>query len=432
MTELGVDAGAPALEPDLDRPLPRALRALAFRNFRIFWSGAVGSSIGNNMQLAALAWVVAISTRSATKVTLIAFVTVFPLLVLGPVGGALADRFERRRLLLVTQTALMAQAFTLWAVWQAGLGSYWVLFWVALAGGVLVALNTPAWQSIVVDLVPRSHLQNAITLNSTQFNVARATGPMIAGVLLAQVGAGACFLVNALSFGFVLLALVAIRPASGTPREEAPEQPGLLAGFTESLRYIRAEPGLRVAIGTHAVFAFLAAPVVQLIPVLSVEVLDVGSEAYGLLLGSFGVGAVVIAAVIGTIDQHVAPSRLLAGGLVLTVVSVLGLGLAPGLAVGVVFMVVFGAAYVTVVAVDHNAIQTLTDDRIRGRVTSLWLMTFGIFFPVGTILQGVLADAVGVRTVLVGSASLVALALAFVVGRRVLPRIDPSTAPAPP
>jgi MFS family permease len=432
VTELGVDAGAPALEPDLDRPLPRALRALAFRDFRLFWSGAIASSIGTNMQLAALAWVVAISTRSATKVTLIAFVTVFPLLVLGPVGGALADRFARRRLLLVTQTALMAQAFVLWAVWQAGLGSYWVLFWVALAGGVLVALNTPAWQSIVVDLVPRSHLQNAITLNSAQFNVARATGPMIAGVLLAQVGAGACFLVNALSFAFVLLALVAIRPTKVAPRQEAAVRPGLVAGFTESLRYLRAEPGLVVAIGTHAVFAFLAAPVVQLIPVLSVEVLDVGSEAYGLLLGSFGVGAVAIAFVIGTIDQRVAPSRLLAGGLVLTVVSGLGLGLSPGLAVGVVFMVVFGAAYVTVVAVDHNAIQALTDDRIRGRITSLWLMTFGIFFPVGTLLQGVLADAVGVRTVLVGSATLVAVALVFVVARGLLPRIDPATAPAPP
>jgi MFS family permease len=433
VTELGVDAGAPALEPDLERPLPRALRALAFRNFRLFWSGAIGSSIGSNMQLAALAWVVAVSTHSATKVTLIAFVNVFPLLLLGPLGGALADRFARRRLLLVTQTALMAQAFALWAVWQAGWGSYWVLFWIALAGGVLIALNTPAWQAIVVDLVPRSHLQNAITLNSAQFNVARATGPMIAGILLAQVGAGACFLVNAVSFGFVLLALAAIRPAHEVAApEEAVDRRGVLAGFAESLRYLRGHPGLMVAIGTHAVFAFLAAPVVQLIPVLAVEVLDVGSEAFGVLLGSFGVGAIVIALVIGTIDQRVRPSRLLAGGLVLTIVSVLGLGLSPVLGVGIVFMVVFGAAYVTVVAVDHNAIQSLTDDHIRGRITSLWLMTFGTFFPLGTLLQGVLADAVGVRTVLIGSASLVALALAYVVVRGLLPRIDPAMAPAPP
>jgi MFS family permease len=420
----GVDTGAPALEPDLSRPLPRALRALAFRDFRIFWSGAVGSSIGTNMQLAALAWVVAVSTRSAAKVTLIAFVTVFPLLVLGPVGGALADRFPRRRLLLITQSLLMVQAFTLWAVWETGLGSYWTLFAISLGGGLLIALNTPAWQSIVVELVPRDYLQNAITLNSAQFNVARATGPMIAGLLIAHVGAGVCFLCNALSFVLVLGALLAMSPASRAPAADPDARPTVVAGFTESVRYLRTEPGILVAIGTHAVFALFAAPVVQLIPVLSVEVLDVGPEAYGLLLGSFGVGAVAVALVLGSIDQRVVPSRILAGGLALTAVSVLGLGLAPGVVVGVVFMVAFGASYVTVVAIDHNAIQSLTDDRIRGRITSLWLMTFGFFFPLGTILQGVIADVVGVRAVLIASASLVALCLVFVMAWGQLTRID--------
>jgi MFS family permease len=167
---------------------------------------------------------------------------------------------------------------------------------------------------------------------------------------------------------------------------------------------------------------------VQLVPVLAVEALDVGSEAYGLLLGSFGVGAVVIAFVIGTLDERVAPSRLLAGGLALTAVSVAGLGLAPVLAVGVLFMVAFGASYVTVVAIDHSTIQGLSDDHIRGRITSLWLMTFGTGFPLGTILMGVIADVVGVRAVLVACGALVALVLAFFVGRRLLSAIDPDTA----
>src|SRR5262249_38107903 len=139
VTQAAFDAQAPALEPDLTRPLPRSLRALSFHDFRVFWVGAIGSSIGNNMQLAALLWVVAVATRSAAKVTLIAFITVVPLLLLGAVGGALADRFPRRRLLLVTQTLLMIQAFALWGLWEAGLGSYWVLFTVSLAGGVLIA-----------------------------------------------------------------------------------------------------------------------------------------------------------------------------------------------------------------------------------------------------------------------------------------------------
>jgi MFS family permease len=424
------DAEAPALEPDLTRPLPRSMRALAFHDFRIFWAGALGSSIGNNMQLAALLWVVAVATHSASKVTLIAFITVVPLLVLGPLGGLLADRFPRRRLLLVTQTLSMVQAFLLWGLWEAGLASYWVLFGLSLAAGVVIALNVPAWQSIVPELVPRDFLQNAITLNSTQFNVARAAGPMLAGVLIAYVGAGICFLINALSFVLVLIALLVITSADTAPESIHDERPGLFAGFAESIRYLRNEPGLKVAIGTHAAFALLAAPVVQLIPVLSVEVLHVGSEAYGLLLGSFGVGAVAIAFVIGSLDERVLPSRLLAGGSALTAASVLGLGLAPGLAFGVLFMVAFGASYVTVVAIDHSTIQALSDDHIRGRITSLWLMTFGTGFPLGTILMGVIADVVGVRAVLVVAGALVALVLAGFAARRLLPYIDPETATA--
>ena len=422
------DAEAPALEPDLTRPLPRSMRALAFHDFRIFWAGALGSSIGNNMQLAALLWVVAVATHSAAKVTLIAFITVVPLLVLGPLGGLLADRFPRRRLLLVTQTLSMVQAFLLWGLWEAGLASYWVLFGLSLAAGVVIALNVPAWQSIVPELVPRGFLQNAITLNSTQFNVARAAGPMLAGLLIAYVGAGICFLINALSFVLVLIALLVITSADTAPESIHDERPGLFAGFAESIRYLRNEPGLKVAIGTHAAFALLAAPVVQLIPVLSVEVLHVGSEAYGLLLGSFGVGAVAIAFVIGSLDERVLPSRLLAAGLALTAASVLGLGLAPGLAFGVLFMVAFGASYVTVVAIDHSTIQALSDDHIRGRITSLWLMTFGTGFPLGTILMGVIADVVGVRAVLVVAGALVALVLAGVMLRRLLPYIDPDPA----
>jgi len=424
------DAEAPALEPDLTRPLPRSMRALAFHDFRIFWAGALGSSIGNNMQLAALLWVVAVATHSAAKVTLIAFITVVPLLVLGPLGGLLADRFPRRRLLLVTQTLSMVQAFVLWGLWEAGLASYWVLFGLSLAAGVVIALNVPAWQSIVPELVPRGFLQNAITLNSTQFNVARAAGPMLAGLLIAYVGAGICFLINALSFVLVLIALLVITSADTAPESIHDERPGLFAGFAESIRYLRNEPGLKVAIGTHAAFALLAAPVVQLIPVLSVEVLHVGSEAYGLLLGSFGVGAVAIAFVIGSLDERVLPSRLLAGGLALTAASVLGLGLAPGLVFGVLFMVAFGASYVTVVAIDHSTIQALSDDHIRGRITSLWLMTFGTGFPLGTILMGVIADVVGVRAVLVAAGALVALVLTGFAARRLLPYIDPEAATA--
>jgi MFS family permease len=424
--EAGIEAGAgaPALEPDLTRPLPRALRAFGFRDFRRFWLGSLASSIGNNMQIAALAWVVAVSTRSAVQVTAIAFVTMFPLLVLGPVGGALADRFPRRRLLLVTQSLMMVQAFTLWIVWETGYASYWALFGIALAGGVIFAFNTPAWQSIVPQLVPRTHLQNAITLNSTQFNVARAVGPMLGGLLIAQVGAGWCFLVNALSFLAVLAALLVISGGDVASRPADEDSSSIREGFKESLRFLRAEPGLKVALGVTAIFAALAAPVVQLVPVLSVEVLDIGAESYGVLLGSFGIGAVTMAAVIGTVDQRVLPSRLLAAGLALAGCAIVGLGVSPTVAIGVLCMVVYGGAYVTVASMNLSAIQGLSGDHIRGRITSLWLMTFGTCFPIGTMLMGVAADAFGVRAVLVTAGALIATALAVLTARRALAHID--------
>ncbi len=430
MTDAAYDAQAPALEPDLTRPLPRSLRALSFHDFRVFWVGAIGSSIGNNMQLAALLWVVAVATRSAAKVTLIAFITVVPLLLLGAVGGALADRFPRRRLLLVTQTLLMIQAFALWGLWEAGYGSYWVLFTVSLAGGVLIALNMPAWQSIVPELVPRPFLQNAVTLE---------LGAVQRG---SRRGADARRRAHRLGRRRHLLphqrpelrarADRAVTHDVGRHRALATRRryaPACCRRFKESVRYLRDHRGLQVAIGTHAAFALLAAPVVQLIPVLSVEVLDVGSEAYGLLLGSFGVGAVAIAFVIGSLDERVLPSRLLGAAAWRSPPSRCSAsGWRRALAVGVFFMLAFGASYVTVVAIDHSTIQALSDDHIRGRVTSLWLMTFGTGFPLGTILMGIIADVVGVRAVLVAAGVLVALVLVGFASRRLLPYIDPEPA----
>lgn len=378
------------------------------------------SSIGSHMQLAALAWVVATSTRSAYRVGLIAFAGIVPLLFLSPVGGTLADRFVRRRLLLVTNGMLLAAASALWATWVLGAGDYWVLFAIAGVTGILTALQTPAWQSLIVELVPRHHLQNAVTLNSTQFNVARALGPMAAGVVLARSGAGLCFALNALSFVAVIVCLAAM--------DAAPVQPlgneGVWQGLRQALAKVRREPGLLTAIGTHAAFALFAVPVVQLIPTFALEVLRVGPEAYGLLLGALGVGAVAAGLAGGLVDGIVAPSRILTVGLGLGAVSLALLSVAGNLLAGVLAMIVFGSAYVTVVAIDHSAIQRLAGDRLRGRITSLWLMSFGAFMPVGTVIQGALADRVGARSVLLADGLALSSVLLVVTAARLVRHID--------
>lgn len=400
--------------------MPRPLRALGYRDYRLFWVGGAVSSIGSHMQLAALAWVVATSTRSAYRVGLIAFAGIVPLLFLSPVGGTLADRFVRRRLLLLTNGMLLAAASALWATWVLGAGDYWVLFAIAGVTGILTALQTPAWQSLIVELVPRHHLQNAVTLNSTQFNVARALGPIAAGVVLARSGAGLCFALNALSFVAVIVCLAAI--------DAAPVQPlgneGVWRGLRQALAKVRREPGLLTAIGTHAAFALFAVPVVQLIPTFALEVLRVGPEAYGLLLGALGVGAVAAGLAGGLVDGIVAPSRILTVGLGLGAASLALLSVAGNLLAGVLAMIVFGSAYVTVVAIDHSAIQRLAGDRLRGRITSLWLMSFGAFMPVGTVVQGAFADRVGARSVLFADGLALSSVLLVVTAARLVRHID--------
>ncbi len=412
MTEIDVEL-APA------RSFPRSVRALGYRDYLLFWSGGLVSNAGSHMQLAALLWVVATETHSAFRVTVVGFVGVAPLLPFSPLGGHLADRFSRRRVLMVMQSLMAGQAFALFALWRADLAPYWVLVVLSLLGGVLGAVNTPAWQSLPPQLVDRSDLQNAITLNSTQFNITRAIGPMLAGFTLAHFGAGVCFLVNAISFGAVILALLAISERAGVVHADA-----AAGSFRGALRYIGARRALVVAIAISGTFSFVAAPVVQLIPTFSVEVLHVGSEAYGVLLGALGVGAIAAALAIGAVDERVSPSWLLGVGLAVSATSLLALAVSTSVAAGVVTMVGYGAAYLTIAAMNNTTIQVHSDDRHRGRVTGAWLMTFGTCFPAGVLAQGALVDAIGARAVLIGDSVVMAVLLAIVAGGRLLSAID--------
>jgi MFS family permease len=379
---------------------PHGLRALASRDFRALWCAAIVSSSGTQMQLAALGWVVALLTDSATKVGLIAFAGVVPLVVFAPVGGSLADRFPRRSLLLVLQTVQAAQAVTLWITWVSGVRSFWLLFVLALVGGTTAALTAPVWQAYLPSLVPRRDLQNAVMLNSTQFNVAKALGPVVAGVLLVNTaGAGWCFLFNAASFGLVLAVLVTVH--RGDARHAPSRGAGFWRDFVAGARYVRREPGLRTAIGISAFIGFVGQPVVPLLPVVALEMFDASAVEFGVLAGSFGVGAIGGAVLSGWLDGRRVPSGILAIGSTVYAISVVALGISPGFAFGFVAVAAMGAGFLTVVATNNSTIQHLSSDEMRGRVVGIWFTTFGVCNPLGVVLQGVLADAIGIRPVLV-------------------------------
>ncbi len=399
------------------------MRAMASRDYRVFLAGGLISSIGSNMQIAALAWVVQAQTHSAVRTTGIAFIGIIPLLLLGPTAGVLADRLPRRKFLVGTNVLNGLQAAALWLVWIAGSGTnYWLLFCLSLLGGMFTAIQTPAWQSMPAELVAREHLINAITLNSTQFNIARALGPLCAGLAIDTFGAGSAFGINALSYVAIIVALLMLGPA---PQVHAPNDG--LTNFQRwrlGLGHIMESPVLRLVISVHMVFAFVIPPVTYLIAKLSQDDLKIKASSYGVLLGVFGIGAIMAAVSLGNSEDHVRKSRALALGIFCGAVSMLGLAIAPNYAAAIATMVLLGAAYLIVVSVDHGAIQTFTTDAFRGRVTSVWLMTFGLCMPLGVLGQGKLADTIGVRRVFGIDAAILATMLCILIARRLLTRLD--------
>jgi MFS family permease len=270
------------------------------------------------------------------------------------------------------------------------------------------ALTAPVWQAFIPSLVPRRDLQNAVMLNSTQFNVAKALGPVIAGLLLVNTaGAGWCFLLNAISFGVVLVVLVTINRGDTVPPHGT--RSGFWRDFVEGTRYVRREPGLRTAIGVNSFMAFVGQPVVPLLPVVALEMFDASAVQFGVLAGSFGIGAIIGAVLTGWLDGRRVPSGILAVGSTLYAAGIVALGISPGFAAGIVAVAAMGAGFLTVIATNNSAIQHLSSDEMRGRVVGIWLTSFGIFNPIGVLAQGALADAIGIRTVLVIDGALLAV-----------------------
>ncbi|MFA5884333.1 MAG: MFS transporter [Acidimicrobiia bacterium] len=406
-----------------EREWPNGLRALGSRDYRVFWSAALVSSVGSHMQLAALGWVVAVLTDSATKVALVAFGTIIPLVVLSPIAGSLTDRYPRRLLLLSTMTLQTAQATALAITWLAGIREFSLIFLLAIVGGIATAMNGPVLQAFVPELVPRRDLPNAVMLNSAQFNVAKALGPIAAGVLLVNTaGASWCFLLNAISFGAVMIAVASIHEGRHPPPLDRTH--GYWRDFVDGTRHVVHEPGLRAAIGINGFVAMVGQPLVPLIPVVALELYDADSVQYGVLAGALGIGAILGAVLTGRLDGRWKPSRILALGLFMYAAFVCFVALSTSLNTGIVAITGAGAGFLVVIATDNSCIQALAKEPWRGRVIGIWLTAYGIAYPVGVLVQGILVDAIGVRTVLLGDAVLLTIGTVVLLVRRTMQALD--------
>lgn len=403
--------------------LSHSIRALRNRDFALFWSGALVSNTGNWLSNLTVPYVLFQLTGSALWTGLASLAQFAPQMVLTPLAGTLADRLDRRRFLLITQILMALAAAGLWATWvfvaQPRSDPYALLALVAVSG-VLQGLNLPSWQAFVNDLVPRSDLRSAITLNSVQFNASRSIGPAIAGVILAAFGPTVAFAANAGSFVFVIMALLAIRlrPAR-TSREPKDSR------FLPALAYVRREPGILMAIGISFLIGILANPILQFSVIFAETVFRVGPISLGIMNAAFGLGSVLAAPLIaGSTWTRAGITRV---GLLMQGGALLTFALSPNVYVATVALVVMGAGFLGAISCAITALQMIVSEAFRGRVIAVRIMIYSASFPIGALTQTALADVVGPRPVVsVAGALLLALGLLVSVGapRRALTRLD--------
>ena len=390
-TETEVDSG----------PRRRAFAALSIRNYRLFWIGGLISGTGRFFQVLAIPVVVWQLTESPGWVGLAGFAQILPMALMAPIAGALADRHDRRRFLMVSQSAQGAMAAVFMILWWSGVRSPGVYVAVAALAGVTAGLNLPAWQAFVSELVPRELLLNAVTLNSMQFNSSRMIGPVAAGVTIAAVGPGWAFFVNFATYGAVLLALVLIdTPGLARDRTE-PIQPA--RDFVDTLRYVAGRPGIGVAIVTVCLVGMFGLPIQTLSVVFAEDIFDRGASGYGLMLTMMGAGAVLIAPFVAGLGGRVRRSRIQGVAIVAYSAAVVGFAVAPTFLLSLLALMAMGAAHLTTASTLNTTIQLQVDEDRRAKVLAVYLMVLLTSNPLGQLVLGQLIEVAGARETILGA-----------------------------
>jgi MFS family permease len=396
-----------------------ALRARTFRslrrhrNYRIFFTGQIVSLAGTWMQNVALAWLVIELSGSPLAIGVLAFCRFVPFTIFGLVAGVVADRIESRKLVMVTQAAAMAISIGLAAVTLTGTATLAIVYILAAVGGVALAFDAPGRQSLTFQMVGPRELPNAVALNSGLFNGSRVIGPAIAGLLIAAVGTGVCFAVNAVSFLAVLTALVLVREEELRPvvRDHSAR---MIAGIRHAFSYAWHDSQLRLVLGVVTVVSTVGFNFHVLVPLLAANTLHVGPEGFGLLSATFGAGALVGALSAATFRE--ASWRLFSVGAASFGVFALLLApvQSPYLAGAVLFCI--GVSFTLFTANANALVQLAAPDHLRGRLISIYLFAFLGLAPVGGLLAGWLAEAGGTTLAfaVAGLTSLAAIGLANV------------------
>jgi MFS family permease len=396
--------------------------ALGHRNFRLFILGQGVSIVGTWMQTTAQAWLVLTLTNSPFLLGTISVLQWVPVTLLSLVGGAFADRFAKRRVLILTQTTLMLQALVLALLTYTHVIQYWHVAALAALLGLVNSVDMPTRQSFFVEMVDRKDLMNAIALNSALVNVGRVIGPAVAGVIIATAGVPAAFLFNGMSFIGVIAALTAMRTKSADQRARQP----LLGQIREGLSYVRRTSDILTTLVLLALISTFVLNFNILIPVMARQVLGGTARTFGLLMAALGAGSFIGAMSLAATSRRGPTTALIYTGATAVSLMVLVLGFARGFLVTAALAFVAGLGMITFAATSNSFVQVLVPDDLRGRVMSIYSTLFAGSSPLGALLIGGTMDLWGPRAGFLIGGSLGLLATAAVaLWARTLPASEP-------
>jgi MFS family permease len=407
--QFGEDPALPLTAELAPSRVPHTFRALRHRNFRLFIGGQIVSLIGTWMQNVAQSWLVYRLTHSELLLGTAWFCAQIAVFALGPLGGIAADRFSRQKMVIVTQTLSMLQAFALAVLTLSGRVQVWHVL--ALAGllGVINAFDMPGRQALVIQMTSKDDLINAISLNSAVFNAARVVGPAVAGLLLAVVGEGTCFLINGFSFLAVILSLTAMRLPPGRRAAHV----GMWRHLVDGFRYAGNHSAVRRVLALMGAATLAGMPGLVLMPFFADDIFHRGSRGLGILMGAMGTGAVIGTLTLARRTRLSGLGNVMVFSGLITGICYLAFAFSPSYYLSLAVMPLIGYSVMRQMASANTTIQTLIPDEYRGRIMALYSMTVVGLGPFGSLAAGALAGRFGARATM-GAGGALALASSLV------------------
>lgn len=376
---------------------PAGLRALRNRDYALFWAGLIVSATGSWMQNVAQGWLVFDMTHSQLYLGIVSAAGTLPVLLLALPGGVVADRFNKRKIVLATQSAAAILALLLSALAYSGFIQPWHIVIFAVLSGCVNAMDVPARQTMIVELVGKEDLLNAVALNSSAFNMARIVGPALAGIILAVSGPAFCFLLNGISYVAVIVALIVVR---STEFRTASEIKPVVAEIVDGLRYAGKNPLIRDVLVMTAVMSIFALQYPSQMPAFAKGVLDVGPKGLGMLVSGAGIGALAAALFVATLGHKLRQQTMMTFGTLIVPGGVIALSLTRSLVLSIGCLVVTGFGMMLFLAVSNSVVQMASPDEMRGRIISLRTLVFMGLAPIGALIVGVMAQNLGVQPAL--------------------------------